>query len=529
MACSLALSNFLSVFPFLPPYLPLISIAGEKISSLIVIICPQAMLSLPPLGDLTHFLSSNIRNDVYVVTEDKCIKSNGVLLAARSAKIEEILEKSENIPAVQFSDNMAGLEDCLDLVYGGSVDIREDNFKSIYKFGKLFQICEMMAGVLAWIVNDVRYDKFWRVYFDLKNLHEDISVFVAMITGYLSATDNKFMEHTYDIICRCHDTNAISAIAELLSRINDIRVLYVMENIIDTATEINETPANTTSSKHANHYLQEVVCSTVIYIENYLKSGSCNEFNRLSCRQTLQKAASVCTDVEVFRTITRISFGKSIQHCSCWNFTALSIKDLNWVRVKLLTSPATPYGDIKYFTENAGTGIHPCVVLEIVLKWWRVRTDREQVDMSFITPLITTIQNVDSDWYNTVCGDKRYKALMRTLDITEATTARCISYSTFDDNRRILKDCIRKGDGIPAQLEDLWCSYNMERYRQSVPAFTYNTAVFPPFGDTKHHWYILTLGPFKYVSLITNCKEEILYHIKNVVFIMLNFVPLPDT
>ena len=92
------------------------------------------MFSLAPLTDLTRFRRSNFKNKVYVITEDRYIKSNGVLLAARSAKIEETLEESENILAVQFSDNMAGLEDCLDLVYVGSVDIREDNCKSIYKF-----------------------------------------------------------------------------------------------------------------------------------------------------------------------------------------------------------------------------------------------------------------------------------------------------------------------------------------------------------------------------------------------------------
>ena len=109
------------------------------------------MFSLNPLGDLTRFRRSDIKSEVYVVTEDVCIKSQRILLAARSANLEKMVEKSENIPAVEFSDDIAGLEDCLDLVYGGSVDIRDDNCKSIYKFGKLFQIREMMDGVLSWI------------------------------------------------------------------------------------------------------------------------------------------------------------------------------------------------------------------------------------------------------------------------------------------------------------------------------------------------------------------------------------------
>ena len=46
-----------------------------------------------------------------------------------------------------------------------------------------------------------------------------------------------------------------------------------------------------------------------------------------------------------------------------------------------------------------------------------------------------------------------------------------------------------------SQLKYLRCTDNMQRYRQSVPAFRYNAAVFPPYGDTKHHWYIRTYGP----------------------------------
>ena len=426
------------------------------------------MFFLAPLGDLTRFLSSNIKNEVYLITEDVCIKSNGLLLAARSAKIEEILEESEKIPAVQFSDNMAGLEDCLDLVYGGSVDIREDNFKSIYKFGKLFEISKMMKGVLAWIANDVTYENFWNVYLDLKSLHDNISDFVNIITGYLSAADDNFMELTTEL-CRSQDKNTITAVVKLLSRIDNIRVLSVMEDIIDTAIQNNETLSATSSSMNTNNYLQTVVSSTVTYIENFLKSNSCDESHKFRCKQTLQKASRVCTHVETLRKINKISLDTNIQFCSSWSFlvSVHSIKDLNWERVEKLTSPTTSYIAIKYFTENGGTGIHPCVVVEIVLKWWRVRTDREHVDMSFITPLITTIQNVSSGWYYSVCWDKRYKGLMRTLDIPEPTAERYMcrcahndvhSYIRnliyrYDNYTRVLMDCIRKGDGTPAQLE----------------------------------------------------------------------------
>ena len=231
------------------------------------------MFSLTPLGDVTRFRHSNIKREVYLVTEDVCIKADGIILAARSAKLEEMLEESENIPALEFSNDLTGLVDCVDLVYGGSVEIREDNFKTIYKFGKLFQIREMMESVLSWIAISVTYDKFWSVYLELKNLHEDNSVFIDIIKGYLSVDGDNFMEHSREI-CRSKDKNTITVVVELLSRTDDKRVLSVMENIIDIATENNETPAATASSTDDNNYLQTVVSSIVTYIENCLKSDS---------------------------------------------------------------------------------------------------------------------------------------------------------------------------------------------------------------------------------------------------------------
>ena len=497
------------------------------------------MFSLTPLGDLTRFRRNNVKNEAYLITEDVYIKAHGIILAARSAKIEVMLEESENIPAVEFSDDLTGLEDCLDLVYGGCVEIREDNFKTIYKFGKLFQICEMMESVLSWIAISVTYDKFWSVYLELKNLHDDNSVFIDIIKRYMNADADNFMEHSREI-CRSQDKNTITAVVELLSRIDDITVLSVMENIIDIATENNETLVAATASSTGNdNYLQTVVSSTVSYIENVIKLDSFKEYNNSRCKQVLQKAARVCRNMETLRKITEMLFDTNIHKVTNIDTSiqpTSSVKDLNWERVKQLTSPTTSYGDIKYYTENAGTGIHPCVVVEIVLKWWSVRTDREHVDMGFITPLITRIQNASSEWYYDVCKDERYKGLTKTLNIPEPTAERYMYYRahviynfSYNSNNARVLDCIRKGDGTPVQLVHLDCSDNMKRYRQSVPAFRYNAAVFPPYGDTKHHWYIRTLDPSRHVSLITDSKEEIWNYINNGWTFNLNFVPLPDT
>ena len=144
--------------------------------------------------------------------------------------------------------------------------------------------------------------------------------------------------------------------------------------------------------------------------------------------------------------------------------------------------------------------------------------------MSFIKPLITTIQTVSSNWYYSVCRDGRYNGLMRTLNISApiAPTA---------DRYMVYRAHMYKGDGTPGQLVYLRCSDNMRGYRQSVlpPSFSYNAAVFPPYENTKHHWCIRTSGPSRHVSLITDSKEEICNYIDNTSDNELHFVPLPDT
>ena len=83
--------------------------------------------------------------------------------------------------------------------------------------------------------------------------------------------------------------------------------LSVMEDLVDAATENNETLAATTASDDDNNYLQTVVSSTVIYIDNYLETNNCTE-DKKSCimiTQALQKTARVCTNVETLRAITK--------------------------------------------------------------------------------------------------------------------------------------------------------------------------------------------------------------------------------
>ena len=128
------------------------------------------MFTLPHLGDVTRYLKADFRNNVFLITDHQLIKCSGIMLAARSIVIEEIIQNGEKIPALQFSDNLPGLFLCLDLIYGGSVEINEENYRSIFMFGKIFQVEVMMDAVLVWVALEMPFYIFWKAYFYLTRL-----------------------------------------------------------------------------------------------------------------------------------------------------------------------------------------------------------------------------------------------------------------------------------------------------------------------------------------------------------------------
>ena len=221
-----------------------------------------------------------------------------------------MLEESENIPAVEFSDDLTGLEDCLDLVYGGSVEIREDNFKTIYKFGKLFQIREMMESVLS-------FRTITKILFDTS-----IHTVTSTDTSSQPSTSSTF---------------------------------FTSPSISKETSQPLPLPLPPASSS----------TSTSQLIPNRKKESK---------RMGLPRPGELRQKLN-YDTVTNIDTSSQTTFSSTFisqlipTYGSFTVKDLNLERVKQLTSRTTSYDVIKDFTTHAGTGIHPCVVVEIVLKW----------------------------------------------------------------------------------------------------------------------------------------------------------------
>ena len=477
------------------------------------------MFSLSPLTDLTRFRYKKLKKEVYLISQDGGTICHGILLAARSPTFAQILEKSKEIPTVTFLGGITELKVCLDLIYGGSVLIGRSNFKSIYNFGKRFEINDMMEGVLAWIANDLAYKNFWYVYLELKNLQTDTSSFESAVRRYMGDDDNGFLAST-TTLCRDTDENTVTAVIDLLSTIIDIKLLSVIVDVFEIT--LLKSPGGTKNNEH----LQTVVSSTVAYIANYLRLNSGATINKACYKQTLTKASNISTKMETLRTINGICLDTRFETCRPSPTTKA---DLNRSRVRELTAIITPYDVIRNFADVKD--IHPCVVVEIILKWWGARVDRDEFDMGFLKPIITKIQYRSSCWYELICENKSYKYLMKTLKVSSPLVTRYMHYymrcvkdddGNAYDNKQSVIDSIRKGDGTPAKLMELEYSDDMERYIDEVPEFYYNTVLVPPYGDGKYHWFMS--AEEKHVSFVTTSQKELLAIITNAKWIELCLV-----
>ena len=484
------------------------------------------MLTLSRLGDVTRYFTENFRNEVFVITEDEAISCNGIMLAARSAVIEEIILNGKDITAIEFSDNLDGLLICLNLIYGGSVEINQKNYRSIFKFGEIFQIKEMMDGVLKWVAESLPHCIFWEVFFDLAKLN--LTVSMAAFQEATRRYGDDFLQSALEV---CHNSSKenIKRVMECVATDDTTgdRMVKFFTALLNTAPDDDATPSSSTfsSTTHAD----TIVSCAVEYMEKHDDDILPSE----GLEALLMKFSRVCNNVQSSRKINIIQ--SNILHCK--EPIVSSTNDLSWKLIKVLTSPSTPCYTIIYFVKHAGRNLHPCITAEIVMKWWTIR-EGKCPEKAYIRNLFSKIQEMSSAWGGHFAKDPRYLGVTSELGLEKPEVRRIICYYSNDDNISQLKQCIKTGDGTPLALpvESLSCSENMIAYKETIPEFRYNPAEVPPYAINNGHWYLLCLykpdngaEAWFSVSFITDTQQEIMNYLESSRVAMLQFVPLPDS
>ena len=515
------------------------------------------IIKLPQLDDLNRFLDENFRNEVFLITEDKPIKCNGAILAARSSILEGMIQDGEDVPVIEFSDNVPGLYSCLRMIYGGSVAIDEKNYKSVYKFGKFFQIKEMTDCVLKWVNEELPYSLFWEVSCELKKLGVSSKILKNAINRYCSENCDEFLQNTIRV---CLNTNSSTGTAsvkdtivfDMFSEPNTIsteNILTLLSDLLDAMTDKGQAVAHSFSmsssvSNSTEIYVDCVVKTLISFLE---KSNPC-DFNSSSlvCTkylEVLKKLSSVCNRVEYLRKISLLQNDSYLITLSLKEINFSPLVGLTRELVEKLTNPSTSYHTIRYFTEHAAKDIHPCIVGDIVLKWWTVKS-AQCPDTSFIKTLFKKIEDFYDFWSMAASSDNRYYDLFQTLNLggNEFTNAIHFYFDKDNGNLSALREYIERGDGTALTLPtwDIRC-FGMETVMDKMSGFSYNPALFPPYRENDGYWFLFFRYKadsgtgsdsdfnFSMVSLITEYQQDILAYFDSCILGNLVFVPSLDT
>ena len=116
------------------------------------------MSKLPGILDISQYIRSDgvkINNSVNILVGETIIEANGIVLSLLSPVLLDLAVKSSDIILDEFVDNVNGVRDCLALLYGGTVEINDDNLETIVKFSIKFEVEKLYTLCVEWIRTNV--------------------------------------------------------------------------------------------------------------------------------------------------------------------------------------------------------------------------------------------------------------------------------------------------------------------------------------------------------------------------------------
>ena len=188
-----------------------------------------------------NHVRTRIPNSVTIAIGEETIECNGLVLAGHSKVLRELMFSSSDLYLDEFCGDRTGVEDCLDLMYGGEVEIDEGNIQVLIKFGKLFEVDDMVQGALDWLSSNVTMENLGvmiKVGFYINDLQEpsDMRVLSLCKTVMVKALDLGKMtdlSHTLELLLTGEMESNCRTINFFLSK----ELLQVQRSILPLMTD----------------------------------------------------------------------------------------------------------------------------------------------------------------------------------------------------------------------------------------------------------------------------------------------------
>ena len=195
-----------------------------------------------------NHVRTRIPNSVTIAIGEETIECNGLVLAGHSKVLRELMFSSSDLYLDEFCGDRTGVEDCLDLMYGGEVEIDEGNIQVLIKFGKLFEVDDMVQGALDWLSSNITMENLGvmiKVGFYINDLQEpsDMRVLSLCKTVMVKALDLGKMtdlSHTLELLLTGEMESNCRTINFFLSKeLLEVQrsILLLMTDWIDSASK----------------------------------------------------------------------------------------------------------------------------------------------------------------------------------------------------------------------------------------------------------------------------------------------------
>lgn len=149
------------------------------------------MSQLAGIPDLSKYVRRkdkiNVFNSVSLIIDNTVIDVNGLVLSRKSPVLEQLVCSQSEISldnGGHFTGEKEGVQDCIELLYGGLVEISDCNINTITKFSALYQVNEMFELCVGWIEKNLHRG----------NLFKTIELGTLPLIEFMTPGDNAVLD-----------------------------------------------------------------------------------------------------------------------------------------------------------------------------------------------------------------------------------------------------------------------------------------------------------------------------------------------
>ena len=117
------------------------------------------MVRVASLPDLSRFIRRSnklpIYNTIHFLVGTESIEVSGCVLSLKSSVLEDLVGKQREVYLDHFTGEMEGVQDCVELLYGGEVELSEENIKTVIKFSVMYEIEDIYNLGMEWVKENI--------------------------------------------------------------------------------------------------------------------------------------------------------------------------------------------------------------------------------------------------------------------------------------------------------------------------------------------------------------------------------------